>query len=461
MRARTAAAAAALTGLGLLWAGTGTSLSGWTTAAVANQTNNAADGTVAMTHTYPAGTCQTTARNAGALACNGSPLPSAQISAGGVSAADSITNDGTLTASQLVSEFRAVSCGTVKLANTQTATDPMLPRFATTFAQTDPWGGTGALALGTNAYAADVVATNTATLLGSSYSIGVWFKVANGYAAGGPLMSLDASSTNSASAAGSPLLWMDTSGKIEYRVSGTLGTSASGTSAAAYNDGNWHFAVLSVAATLVSTPTLYVDGAGGVTGLGLAALTGGNAYWHLGWGDFTGVGSPPATTLAGSLAGAFVSASAVSSATRTSLYGAASAASYTTLVTGLSGATHLWMLNDTGTTTYSGTLPVLGATAPCTMADIAWSATTPSGTIASAATVLNTFANGSWHAVTAPTSGTPQTSTITMSRDATWNAYVSGLRLYVPIEHRLQAAPSGSPWIRTFGWSGSTAVVIG
>ncbi|MFL6160368.1 MAG: LamG-like jellyroll fold domain-containing protein [Marmoricola sp.] len=461
MRPGYALLAAALLGAGVLWAGTGTSLSGWTTASVANQTNSAAGASLAFTHTYPAGTCTTTARGSGALACNGSPWPTATITAGGVAAADAISNDGTLTAAQLVSELRATSCAPVRLANATTASDPMLPRYAATFRQADPWGGTGAVTLGTGGYAADVQATSTATLLGGSYSLGVWFKVANGYAAGGPLMSLSVSPVDGTSAAGSPLLWMDTAGKIRFRVTGTLGTSASGVSAAAYNDGSWHFAVLSISAVIVSTPTLYVDSASGVAALGLAALSGGNAYWHLGWGDFTGVSGAPATTLAGSLAGAYVAGSATSSGTRTSLYGAASASAYAAAVQALSGSAQLWMLDDPGTTTYTGSLPVIGATAACTMADVAWTTTTPSGTVAGAGTKLSAFADGTWHAVTAPAPGGTQTSTVTVSRDATWNAYVAGLRLYVPTEHRVQAAPAGGPWTRTFSWSGPTAAVIG
>ncbi len=461
MNARTAALAAALLGIGGLCAGTGTSLSGWTSAAVANQTNAAANASLAFTHTYPAGSCSATARGSGTVACNGAPLPSAAVTGGGVSAADTITNDGSLTAAQLVSEFRGTSCGPVRLANTKTAADPMLPRYATTFQQSDPWGTTGALTLGTGAYAADVVATNTATLLGSSYSMGVWFKVANGYAAGGPLMSLSVSPVDGSSTAGSPLLWMDTAGRIRFRVTGTLGTSSTGVSAAAYNDGAWHLAVFSVAQVIVSTPTLYVDGAAGVAGLGLAALAGGNAYWHLGWGDFSGVGSPPAATLAGSLAGAFTTTSTISSATRNTLFAAASGAAYSTLVQGLSGSTHLWMLNDSGTSTHAGSLPVIGATSPCTMVDIAWATTSPAGTVVTGGTRLSAFANGSWRAAAAPDPAAGQTSTITLSRDATWNAYLAGMRLYLPLEHRIQAAPAGGPWSRTFDWSGPSSVAIG
>ncbi len=457
--ARRAACTAAAIGLAVLLTGTAGTFSGWSAGSVSNQTNNALSSTLAFTHSYASTSCSITARGSGSVSCPGSVAATAAVTAGGLSLADTISNDGTLAAAQLVSDFRAASCGTVQLANSKTATDPMLPRFATSFGQPDPWSGSAAVTLGTGAYASDVVATNTASLLGGSYALGVWFKVANGYAAGGPLMSLDASPVDGTSAAGSPLVWMDTSGKVRFRVTGTLGTSSSGVSAAAYNDGNWHFVVLSVASVIVSTPTLYVDNAAGVSAAGLTALTGGNAYWHLGWGDFTGVASPPATTLAGSLAGAFATGTSVSSATRTSLFGSASGSAYSTAVLALSSIQHLWMLDDTGTTTYAGTLPVIGATAPCSMVDIGWATTSPTGTVVSAGTKLSTFADGTWHTVTAPAPSTSQTSTITVSRDATWNAYISGLRLWVPFGHRIQT--TGGAWLRTFTWPTSASTVIG
>ncbi len=459
LSARRAAVAVAAVGLVVLLTGTAQTFSGWSAGIVANQTNNALSSTLAFTHTYAATSCSVTARGSGSVSCTSSVAPVVAVTAGGVSASDTISNDGTVTAAHLVSDFRAASCGTVQLANTKTAADPMLPRFATSFGQADPWGGSAAVTLGTSAYAADVVATNTASLLGGNYALGVWFKVANGFASGGPLMSLDASPVDGTSAAGSPLVWMDTSGKVRFRVTGTLGTSSSGVSAAAYNDGNWHFVLLSVASVIVSTPTLYVDNAAGVSAAGLTALTGGNAYWHLGWGDFTGVASPPATTLVGSLAGAFATSASVSSATRTSLFGSASGSAYSTAVLALSGIQHLWMLDDSGTTTYAGTLPVIGATAPCSMVDIGWSTTTPTGTVTAAGTKLSTFADGTWHTVTAPAPATSQTSTITVSRDATWNAYVSGLRLWVPFGHRIQT--TGGAWLRTFTWPTSSSTVIG
>lgn len=442
----------------LVWSGTAGTRSAWTSAVVANPTNSGATGSLAFTHTYPGATCSLGVRAAGTITCPGGLTPTAAATTGGVSTSDAIANLGTVPAAGTTSELRATSCGPVKLADSQTVADPMLPRYATAFGQTDPWGSGSAVSLSGGAYAADVSSTSTVTLLGNSFSLGVWFKVANGYSNGGALLGLAASAVDGSSVAGSPLVWMDDSGKIRFSLSGTLGIPATGVSGAAYNDGSWHLAVLSVSwGVLGSVPTLYVDNAAGVSTAALTLLSGGVAYWHAGWGDFTTVANAPTSAyLTGSLSGAFTTSSALSSATRTSLYGAASASAYSTAVLGLTGVDHLWMLGDSGTTTYAGSLPVIGATSPCTMVDVTWTLTGPAGTVSAAGTQLSALANGAWHTVSAPAPGATQTSTITVSRDATWNSYVAGLRLYTPLQHRLTA---GSAWTATFSWAGSSAVI--
>ncbi|MCW2856058.1 MAG: hypothetical protein JWR52_1673 [Marmoricola sp.] len=451
----------AVVALAVVWTASSGTLSSWNAGVVLNSANSSLTGSLAVTHTYQATSCSLTARVAGTTSCGGSIGPTVAATVGGVSATDTFTNNSPLSASQLTSEFRAPSCAPVKFANVKTSTDPLLPRYAVAFGQTDKWGTSSAAALsGGSAYASDVVATNTASLLGGSYAFGVWFKVANAYASGGGLLSMATSAVDTSSVAGTPLLWMDNAGKIRFRISGTLGSTTSGVSAAAYNDGNWHLAVLSVASVIVSTPTLYVDNAAGVSASGLTALTGGNAYWHAGWGDFTGVSnSPTSAYLTGSLSGAFVAGNSVSSGTVSSLFTAASAAAYSTAAQALSGASQVWMLDDTGTTTYAGSLPTIGATSACSMVDLAWTFTSPSGTASAAGTKLSTFANGTWHTVTAPGAGGSQTSTVTLTRDATWNAYVAGLHLYAPLSQRLSAPPASS-WTAILTWDGATGVFI-
>jgi hypothetical protein len=91
------------------------------------------------------------------------------------------------------------------------------------------------------------------------------------------------------------------------------------------------------------------------------------------------------------------------------------------------------------------------------MVDVTWALSGPAGTVSSAGTRLSTLADGTWHAVPAPAPGSTQTSTITVTRDGTWSSYVAGLRLHVPLEHRLTAS---SAWTATLAWAGPSAVFV-
>lgn len=444
-------------GLAMFWAASSGTLSAWTSAGVTNSTNTTGSKTLAFTHAYQSTSCSQGIRTSVTTSCSGSIAPTAATpSSGSITGTDTITNNGTYGASQLESAFSAPSCAPVKFDNSKTTGDPMLARYGTAFQQPDKWASTSAVSLTGTGYATDATATNTATLLGGNYSIGVWFKVANGYASGGALMGLSASPSNATSAASSPLIWMGNNGKISYRISGTLG-AATGTSSAAYNNGSWHFVVISVGTLGIS---MYVDSASAVSSLALSALTGGNAYWHLGWGDFTGVSGPPTSSyLTGSLSGAFVTASALTGTNRTTLLGATSAADYLSKALATSNISHVWMLGDPGTTTFTGTLPS-SMTAPCSMVNIAWATTNPAGTVTSS-TPLSSFANGSAKVVAAPAPGASQTSTITTSRGGTYNTDISGLHLYAPITHTVQTKPTPSAWKQLFTWAGPESAFIG
>src|SRR5882757_2306650 len=105
--ARPAAISVAGLGLLILLTGTGQTLGGWSSGVVANQTNNALSSSLAFTRTYASTSCSITARGTGTMACGATVAPSVAVTSGGVSAADAISNDGTLTAAKLVSDFRA------------------------------------------------------------------------------------------------------------------------------------------------------------------------------------------------------------------------------------------------------------------------------------------------------------------------------------------------------------------
>lgn len=449
-RALIAAAAVALL---TAWLATGTTRSGWTVSTLANDTDTAMTGAVAMSVGYQSATCAAGPR-VSSVTCSGSLAPGSSPPA---SASSTISNTGNLASSKLTETLSAASCAPARLDNAKTAADPMLPRYLPSFQQADPWGSTSAISLGSGSYAADVASTSTGSSLGTSFSLGLWFRVPSGYSGGGGLLSLAASPASSSSAASSPAVWMDGSGKIRYYLAGTLGTSTAGVSAAAYNDGQWHLAVLSVGlVTVLATPTLYVDGNSAV-GLGLAALTSGSGYWHVGWADFTSISNAPGTaSLGGSLSGAFVSGSSMTSGTVASLAGSTSASDYQTKVLALSGTTHLWMLGDSGASTYSGTLPP-SMTSPCGQVEVTFTLTSPSGTVA--AQSLTSLVT-SPATVTAPGSGGTQDLAVATTKAGIYNQDIAGLRLVVPLTITHSTLP-GDRWPLAVTWSTATGVFLG
>ena len=436
----------------------------WPSGNVTNATSNVAAGTLAFGHSYQGGTtCTLSTRNTAPATnpCTGTLGPTAQVpSSGSTTTTDSITNNGNLAASQLSATIGATSCAPVQYANAKTSTDPMLPRFYPSFQQSDPWASTSATSFDSNntGYAADVTSTTLGGLLGSSFSIGIWFKVANGYTSGGGLLTFDGSSYDAASTAGSPLLWMDTSGHLRFRLAGTLGSSSSGTSSSAFNDGSWHLAVMTVTTSLTATTTLYVDTTTAqASASGLTLLSTSTGYWHAGWGDFTSVtGAPTSAHLNGSLTGAFIRGAATSTTEFTSLKSAASASAYKTALTGLSSIAGVWMLDDTGTSTYTGTVP--GVTTPCGTVDIGMATTNPTSTPIASGTKLSSALSGPY-TIGVPAPGATETLTVTTSRDASWVAAAGGLRLYAPITYKVTSSP-GTAWQGTFPWSTAAGVFV-
>ena len=435
-----------------VYALTSVTQSGWAAGVVTNSTDSAVTGALAFQHVGTA-TCSAGPAVSSTTSCSGTVVPtSATSAAGAVTGTDLITDNGTMAAARLTQSVQAPSCAPVQFANAKTATAPMLARYSTAFQQTDKWGTTGAVGLSGSAYAAGVTTSSSA----APVSVGVWFKVANGYASGGGLISLDTSAAAAASATPAVAVWMTSAGKISMYVKGNAGTSSTTTSAAAYNNGSWHLAVLSVATGTSVAPVLYVDGTN-ASGNTINAGTGGTGYWHLGWLDTTGVaGAPGSAALTGTLTGGFVTSSAVTAANVTALNAAASAAAYKTSVLALTGIQHLWMLDDTGTTTYAGTLPAT-MTAPCGQVDIAFSFTNPAASIA--VQTLAAFANGSATTVAAPGPGTTQTMTVSLTRHTGYNTDISGLRLYAPLTLN-EKVPAPSTWSLSFTWTGAQAVFL-
>lgn len=445
----------AVAALALLGLATGTSgtRSGWTSAVVTNSTDSAAAGSLVVTHAFTGGPCAGGPRRA-TIACPGSLAPSSGAPA---SAVDTITNGSGRAITQ---SLTAASCGPVRFANTQQASDPLLARNAVAFQQADPWGTTSAAQLSGSGYATDIVGTNGAGLLGllsNNYSIGVWFNASD--AQGGGLLSLSSSLSNGSGAA-NPALWLDQNGKVRYAVSSTLGTTQ-GASSSSYSSG-WHLAILTVSKAVIGvtmTITLYVDGNVQASSTVLALLTGTSGYWHLGWSDFTGLTAPPSSSFHGRLAGAFVNQStALSAGTIGTLYAAASATAYRTSLAGTGGTASIWMLGDDGLTTYTGTLP--GAMAdPCSQVLATLAFTNPAATIGPMTLTALVAPAANPRSVAAPAAGQAQGLTTTTARGPGYSTDVTGLRLFVPLTFTYGTSPATS-WTMAMQWTSDPAMVF-
>jgi hypothetical protein len=378
-------------------------------------------------------------------------LPTTASTGTTVTGTDSITNNGTAVPSALTSTVSAASCAAVKLDNAKGAADVMLPRYATTFRSADPFGGTNAITFNGTGYAAAVTTDQMRLNAGSTYGVGVWFKAAAGQY--GPLLSMDTSPVNSATTNGDDrTVFLSADGKLNVTYS-TAGAKL--TSGSAYNDGAWHYVYVTFATSLgTTTISMSADARTPTTTTallgGLSQVTG---YWHLGWGSTSLMGSGSTSFFTGSLSNLTVFNSSPAPAQPTS----AQLASQSAFTTWASNATDHWLLGDSGTTTFTGTQPVIGTSSPCGFLNVVWSFTNPATTAVTSRT-LAAFANGTSFPVGGePDPATVQTSSFQVTRTASWVSYVAGLRLYVPVTYKVQ---SGA-WSLTFGWSSSDSVVLG
>lgn len=448
-----------------LWSLTGTSASAFS-AILAGQAA-AGSATLQFNQQYPNGAsgpwiCSSVPASGGitnaveAISCPASIYPT--TSAG--TATDVLENVGTVPAAAVAGQVSARSCGPVQLSDAVGGgADPLLPRGQTTFDEPGPLNGGSAIGLdGITAFASNVQATSTGTLLGGSFTEGVWFKVARGYSKGGVLMGFGSSPTDGPEANYDRVLWMTTSGAVKFGIDGPLGTTQVVTSAGPYNDGEWHLAVASVASVVANIPTLYVTTgtvAASTTGVGVSALLGYSGYWHVGWDQLSPQWDSSASPfLAGDLADAFVIAgTALSSSQVTTLASEVNQQSWQAETASL-GATDAWSLGGSGTSTYSS-IPY-GLPAPvCSYADIAWSFSNPAAVIATMP--LSVFADGSSYMVPTPGPGTTETVAITLSHDPAYTgtaaSVLPGLIIYAPVT--LSVAVGSSAWHSSFAWAGA------
>jgi hypothetical protein len=473
-RLPTAALCAFVASLTVLWIVAVPSEGGFT-GAVQNASNVAGTGVVAFTHTYQSTTCSLAATQASSLNCAGAVNSTmATPATGDTTATDLITNEGNVPASSLAQQVEMGSCGPVELANVTDPSNPMLPRYATTFDTSGgPMGGAGYATFdGATAYASDVLSQSQPAPeldLNETYGLGIWFKTTS--TAGGPLFGFGSNATDVAGT-NDRILYMNQSGQLGFVVNTT--PAETGLSTTSFNNGQWHFAyvtltqISAVGLGLDSTVTLYVDGTevatGGGLGVGLSSYAG---YWHVGWSPISAqtYGAGLSNFFSGSLSNFAVlntepapSGTVLGAPTTQSAFNAAIAGS----------VTEHWIFNDTGTTTFAGPYPVITSTSPCSMVDIEWGFTTPTSCavspgsstgVCTTSAPLSSFVSDGWVTIAAPGPGETQTSTLTTTRDPTYNAYVSGLQLYAPIAERDQTLQD-DVWSVTFSWTNVTAAFI-
>src|ERR1700722_5807157 len=463
-----------LVSLAVLWVATGPAQGGFT-GSVANAANISGTGELSFTHSYASTTCSLNSTEASSINCAGAINPTvATPGTGNVTATDLITNEGNISASSLAQQVEMSSCGPVQLANVADASNPMLPRYATSFATSGgPMDAAGYVTFdGTTAYASDVLSQTQPAPeldLNETYGLGIWFKTTS--TAGGPLFGFGSNPTDIAGT-NDRILYMNQSGHLGFVVNTT--PSVTGLSTASFNNGAWHFAYVTLSQInviglgLTSTITLYVDGAqvatGGGLGVGLSSYAG---YWHVGWSPISAqtYGEGLSNFFSGALSN-FIVLNTTPAPSGTTLGMPTTQSAFNSAIA--SSVTEHWIFNDTGTTTFAGPYPVIGATSPCSMIDIEWEFSTPtscavapssSEDACTASASLSSFASDGWVTVTAPSPGETQTSTLTTTRDPTYNTYVSGLQLYAPIVERDQTLQD-NVWSVTFNWPTATAAFI-
>ena len=202
------------------------------------------------------------------------------------------------------------------------------------------------------------VGTVTSFTSPSTFTLAGWVQTSS--TTGGGFIGLSNVQPDTGSTNQDRMLWVEPSGVVAFGVQQGA-TEAEAVSTAKVNDGAWHFVAASFSSAGLS---LDVDGSK-TTSTTVTSATSYAGYWHLGWAGNSGWTNAGSTEyLNGSLFGWAVFGTVLSSTNLSNLDNAASLSSYTSTVGGLS-PTAEWLLSDSGTTAYTGTIPVLGNNQIC------------------------------------------------------------------------------------------------
>jgi hypothetical protein len=251
------------------------------------------------------------------------------------------------------------------------------------------------------------------------------------------------------------------SGKVKFAVPGTLGTTISVQSSSTYSDGNWHLAVGTASGAIVTTVSLYVDGSS-TSFAGASLLSSSGGYWHLGWSSAGGYFN-------GTLSDAFV-IDGSAAADASTLHNTASQSAWTTAMSN-DHASQTWDLAESGTNTYTGSLPLSTGSDACSYVGVAIgsgsyciypSAGSPCATpTVSTTNTLRGWVGSNTLTFAATAVGSPALETTKLIAITGYDTtFMSGLRLYVPVTVT-ESLTSTSPWSTTLTWNSTSQQVTG
>jgi len=431
------------------------------TASVRNPTNTIGTGTsflsasnsgVQQCSSVPAGSTIPATTN---FECLNDQMPAVPTT-GSASSATTLAASGSVNFNS--ASYNALSCYPAKLDNVVTTTDPLLVRGNATFDQAGPAALSGSEALGFNGTNTVSVDVQQGTGL-TNFTLGVWFKTAT---ASGAMFGWSNSNSTLAGGTYDRHMYMTSTGRVGFST--YSGGARNIASTVAYNDNNWHFAVVTGRSGVTATTsnlTLYIDGAQVATSTFSAATVAENTtgYWRVGQArsneNYPGAGQ----YFNGSMSNFTVIPAPITAAQVSALNTAGTQANYQNQARTL-GATHHWKLDDSGLVPYTGTLPG-NAGNPCAHVRItvglASSCVYPAATTCPALSSTYTLAT----LATAPAlnlpvvnSGASQVLTTTLARDTSYNAnYDVGLHLLVPI----RVTQNG--FTQTFNWSTNETII--
>jgi len=228
-------------------------------------------------------------------------------------------------------------------------------------------------------------------------------------------------------------LWLDNTGKLVWGVYN--GATSEVTSPMAYNDGNWHMAVVEIGS---SGQQLWVDGTRVAFNASVTSAQNYTGWWHLGWGyEGSWSDAPTHPYLSGSLAQVAIIPTQLAGSDVGNLYADTSAASFEADMGGYS-PTAYWPLGDSASnvcgTTEVTVQQTVGSTNTCIYPSAAGVCAGPSS-----AYLITGLGSQS---IRAPVSGTTVAIKVTMELSGASGVPINGLHLLPDISFAMTKAPT-------------------